>query len=422
LPEPDIVTGLRERVKQLFVQACAAADPARALENALADPPLPRPDPGGIYRIVAVGKAAIPMAEHLLGRLGRAPFKAVVVTNAENGRPLRGARVYVAAHPVPDERGARAAGAVEALLAPAKAADRVIALISGGGSALLPAPDAGLTLADKAEVNRILLAGGFDITDMNLVRQQLSRLKGGGMLRCASPAPVTAYILSDVIGDDLRVIASGPTVAPIGNRKAARDLLHARGVWQSLPEAARSVLAQEDAAPVPLPQSHNILIGSNRKSLDAVVKAAGPEAILVNDRLTGDVADAAAKVIAAARMKRPRRPSCLVFGGETTVTLRGTGKGGRNQELALRVAMGMPDLGRSWAFLSGGTDGRDGPTDAAGGVVDAFTTGRILAARGDPGQLLATNDSHTALGLAGDLLRTGPTATNVADVQILLFA
>ena len=423
MPEPDLsVIGLRERAQQLFAQACAAADPARALAHALSDAPLPKPDPGGMYRIVAVGKAAIPMAAELLGRLGRAPLKAVVVTNAENGRPLRGARVYVAGHPVPDEKGARAAAAVEALLAPATAADRVIALISGGGSALLPAPVDGLTLADKAEVNRLLLAGGFDITEMNLVRQQLSRLKGGGMLRVASPAPVTAYILSDVIGDDLRVIASGPTVAPIGDCRAARDLLRTRGLWQRLPEAAAAVLAQEDAARAPLPPVQNILIGSNRKSLDAVVEAAGPQAIVVNDPLTGDVADAAARVIEAARQEGPGRPACLVFGGETTVTLRGDGRGGRNQELALRIAMAMPELDRSWVFLSGGTDGRDGPTDAAGGLVDAATLGRIRAAGGDPGLLLARNDSHAALGLAGDLLRTGPTGTNVADVQILLFA
>lgn len=404
----------------LFARACAAADPARALEAAFAGIALPRPDPGGDYRVVSIGKAAVPMAAFLLGKLAGERVEAIVVTNRENARPLPGATVHASGHPVPDDEGARAADAVEAFLAPARAGDRVIALISGGGSALLPAPIAGLTLADKVAVNRLLLATGFEITEMNLVRQQLSRLKGGGLLRAAAPAPVTAYILSDVIGDDLRVIASGPTVAPIGGKAEARALLQSRGIWDALPAAVRAVLDRDEAPSAPLPAATNILVGSNRKSLDAIVAAAGPEVSVVNDRLTGDVGDAAEAVVAAARNAPVDSAHCLVFGGETTVTLRGTGLGGRNQELALRVALSMPDLGRDWVFLSGGTDGRDGPTDAAGGVVDAGTAARIRAAGGDPDALLADNDSHAALSLSGDLLVTGASGTNVADVQILL--
>ena len=420
MPGPDRVAALRERAKHLFARACAAADPARALDAALAGAPLPRPGPGGVYRVVSIGKAAVPMAAFLLGKLSGVPVEAIVVTNRENARPLPGAEVHAAGHPVPDEAGARAAVAVERFLGPARAEDRVVALISGGGSALLPAPVAGLTLADKVAVNRLLLARGFEITEMNLVRQQLSRLKGGGLLRAAAPAPVTAYILSDVIGDDLRVIASGPTVAPIGGKAEARKLLQSRGVWDELPAAVRSVLERDDAPPAPLPDAANILVGSNRKSLDAIVAAAGPEASIVDDHLTGDVGDAAIKIVVAARKARLDGPQCLIFGGETTVTLRGRGLGGRNQELALRVALSMPDLGRDWVFLSGGTDGRDGPTDAAGGVVDAGTVTRIRAAGGDPEALLADNDSHAALSLSGDLLVTGASGTNVADVQILL--
>jgi glycerate 2-kinase len=420
LPGPDRTADLRERAKTLFARACQAAEPAAALAAALTEAPLPRPDPGGVYRVVSVGKAAIPMAEYLLATLSGAPVAALVVTNAENARPVPGAEVHASGHPVPDAAGARAAEAVEALLSQATAADRVIALISGGGSALLPAPVAGLTLADKAAVNRLLLANGFEITEMNLVRQQLSRLKGGGFLRAAAPAPVTAYILSDVIGDDLRVIASGPTVAPIGDRAAARALLTARGVWADLPPAVQAVLDHDDRAIAPLPEAQNTLIGSNRKSLDAVVALAGAGAEIVNDHLTGDVGDAANLIVAAATSAPLDRPRTLVFGGETTVTLRGKGLGGRNQELALRVALAMPALDRDWVFLSGGTDGRDGPTDAAGGVVDVGTTGRIRDGGGDPAALLADNDSHAALALAGDLLMTGASGTNVADVQILL--
>lgn len=411
------MTALRDRAKQLFGIACAAADPGLALSRALADHPLPQPDPGGRLRIVAIGKAAVPMAEALIARLEGAAFEALVVTNHENARPVAGATVLAAGHPVPDEDGARAALAAEALLRAAGPGDRVIALVSGGGSALLPAPTGGVSLADKAATSRLLLNAGFDIYRMNLVRQALSRLKGGGLLRAALPAPVTAYILSDVIGDDLRVIASGLTVAPIGSRAEARDLLRAAGLWPRLPAAVRDAL--ESSGPsAPVPAATNILVGSNRKSLEAVRAAAGDGARIVSDALTGDVADAAAAIVAAAVAAAPG--ACLIFGGETTVTVRGDGLGGRNQELALRVALSMPDLGRDWVLLSGGTDGRDGPTDAAGGIVDRHTAGRIRASGGDGGALLANNDSYRALSLAGDLLVTGPTGTNVADVQILL--
>jgi hydroxypyruvate reductase len=413
------MAGLRDIAKDLFRTACKAADPAQALHAGLQENPLPKLGKNGHYHIVSIGKAAIPMAAELLHHLGEVPATVLVVTNYENVRELAGATVMGAGHPVPDENGAEAAREVIRRLSDADAADRVIALISGGGSALLPAPADGLTLADKAEVNQILLSHGFDITEMNLVRQQLSRLKGGGMLTHAAPAPVTAYILSDVIGDDLRVIASGPTMAPIGTAADARALLTGRGVWDHLPASVRAhLIARRPAAP--LPSATNILIGSNRKSLEAVVKAAGDSATIVTDHLTGDVAAAAETVIAAASGAPKGRPLCLVFGGETTVMLRGNGRGGRNQELALRVAFGMPDLGRDWTFLSGGTDGRDGPTEAAGGVVDAGTRARSLASGVDPVALLANNDSNAALMAAGDLLVTGATGTNVADVQILL--
>lgn len=379
---------------------------------------LPRPDPGGVYRVLALGKAAIPMAECLLAVLD-GPSEAIAITNYENARDLPGATVYPAGHPVPDENGARAAVAIEKMLATATAADRVIALVSGGGSALVPAPVAGLSLADKAAVNRLLLSGGLEITEMNFIRQQLSRLKGGGLLRAAAPAPVWAYILSDVIGDDLRVIASGPTVAPIGTRAEARALLKERGLWPDLPAAVRAALAADAPATADPPPAHNLLIGSNRKSLDAVLAAVGTGAVIADDRLIGDVGDAATRIVSAAQTAAVGT-TCLIFGGETTVTLRGTGLGGRNQELALRVAMSMTDTGRTWVFLSGGTDGRDGPTEAAGGVVDAGTVARIRAAGGDAEALLANNDSNKALSLAGDLLVTGATGTNVADVQILL--
>ncbi len=411
-------SALRTTAADLFGVACGAADPVVAMDRALCETPLPRLDPDGVYRVIAIGKAAVPMMRELLAHLGQVPCTAIVVTNYENDAVVPGARVMVAGHPVPDENGARAAMTVEALLARATRNDQVIALISGGGSALLPAPLPGISLDDKARVSRHLLAAGLDITQMNLVRQSLSRLKGGGLLQAAAPAPVTAYILSDVIGDDLRVIASGLTVSPIGTRTEAADLLRATGIWPQLSTSVQAVLTAPQPRYLPITAS-NILIGSNRKSLDAVIAVAGPSARLVDDRLTGDVGAAASRIIEAAR-KAEGDVGCLVFGGETTVTLRGTGLGGRNQELALRVAMQMPALGRDWAFLSGGTDGRDGPTEAAGGLVDGRTLAKLHQSGGNPDALLANNDSHQALRLTGDLLITGATGTNVADVQILL--
>ncbi|MFM2366407.1 MAG: hypothetical protein RIR95_1015 [Pseudomonadota bacterium] len=415
----DRLMALRDSAKSLFAVACQAADPARALAAALIDTPLPQPQAGGATFVLALGKAAIPMAEFLLDHLAGRPVQMLVVTNYENARDVPGATVLAAGHPVPDENGAFAAREVERMLADTTSADLVIALISGGGSALLPAPVDGLTLEEKASVNKVLLANGLEITEMNLVRQHLSRLKGGGFLCAAAPAPVTAYILSDVIGDDLRVIASGPTVAPIGPVQQARDLLQSMGLWEELPVAAQGILNARPAPNLPPTDAQNVLIGSNRKSLDAVVSAFGPQAQLINDHLTGDVADAATLIIAAAASAGPET-KCLVFGGETTVVLRGNGLGGRNQELALRVALAMPALNRDWVFLSGGTDGRDGPTDAAGGLVDRHSAERMRAACRDPLALLANNDSNAALALSHDLLITGATGTNVADVQILL--
>lgn len=410
---------LRAEASRLFQVAVAAADPAGALRRAVLAHPVEVPPKGGAYIVIAVGKAAVPMAETALTLLTGARVQALVVTNYENARPVAGATVMASGHPVPDENGAKAGEAVADLLEAAGQNDRVIALISGGGSALLPAPAPGLTLTDKVAVNKLLLANGFEVTEINLIRQQLSRLKGGGMLRLAAPAPVTSFILSDVIGDDLRAIASGPTVAPLGTRADAKHLFVTRGLWSDLPAAVQKHLDAVEPQTSTPPSAANHLIGSNRVSLAATALACGASATIVSDRLVGDVEAAAVEIITAATTA-PQTPACLIFGGETTVTLRGKGLGGRNQELALRVAMAMPDLGRDWAFLSGGTDGRDGPTDAAGGIVDRGTAERIRKAGADPMALLANNDSNRALALAHDLLITGATGTNVADVQILM--
>ncbi len=408
-----MIDAMRAKAQQLFGVAVQAADPAAAVRHGLADLALPEAP----IRVLALGKAARAMAVAALDVLGARVVEALVVTHEGGAGALAGARVMVAGHPVPDAAGMCAAAEAEALLARAGAGEAVLVLISGGGSALLSAPVAGVSLADKAAATRAMLAGGLAIGEMNAVRQHLSRLKGGGMARLAAPARVVALILSDVVGDDLRVVASGPTVAPVMARTEAVAMLKRRGLWASMPGPVQAALLRQEQAG-PLPMAENRLIGGNGLALEAVA-AAAPGAEVWSRTLVGDVGAAADWLVARMRAAGPGARMALC-GGETTVTLRGAGKGGRNQELALRVAAGMAGMTRPWVFLSGGTDGRDGPTDAAGGLVDGGTLGRIVAAGGDWRAMLDDNDSHRALGLAGDLLVTGATGTNVADIQIVV--
>ncbi len=404
----------RAQALQMFQAAVKRADPATAVAEALARGDVPAPV--GRLFVIAVGKASVPMARAALAHFEDV-HKALVVTNPENMAHVAGATVMAGAHPVPDEGSLAAGEAVVALLAEAGAQDTVLALISGGGSALMVRPVDGIGLAEKAAVNTALLESGLGIEQMNLVRQQLSDLKGGGVLRHAAPASVFGLMLSDVIGDDLRAIASGPTVSPIGTKAEARDVLIGAGVWDGLPAAVRAVLAGADVAVAG--RAQNQVIGSNRQSLAAMVDAAQVPARIVSDALIGDVADAAKVVLQAA--EAADGPCALVFGGETTVKLSGDGLGGRNQELALRVAAEAEGrLGGDWVFLSGGTDGRDGPTDSAGGLVDSDTLARLKAAGGDLAALLENNDSYQALSLSGDHIMIGGTGTNVADVQVFL--
>ncbi len=404
---------LRDQAKRLFMRGVCAADPGLAVAQALRADPL-RASGGTVY-VVAVGKAARNMAAAAM-ELVPGPFEVLVVTNYENATPLTGATVLAAGHPVPDDNGAAAAQAIVSLLRAAGKKDQILALISGGGSALIPAPIKGVTIAEKAEVSRLLLASGADISQMNLVRQQLSRLKGGGFLRLASPAPVRALVLSDVVGDDVRVIASGLTATPLGTGADARKILDERGIWSRLPASVRAVLSAPDPGNRPVAKADNQLVGSNSKSLAAMAELAS-EAKVFPKPLVGDVKDACQQIMAFSAGS-----GVFLFGGETTVILRGDGKGGRNQELALRMALAADSAGwsRDWAFLSGGTDGRDGPTDAAGGLVDAGSVSRMVAAGVDPQASLLRNDSYNALKKSGDLLITGATGTNVADLQILI--
>ena len=345
--------------------------------------------------------------------------KAIAVPNYENAREIEGCRVIAAGHPLPDHNGINAGTAVMEMLQSASADDQVLCLISGGGSALLPTPRDGLTLNEKIKVNEILLGGGLDICQMNRIRQQLSVLKGGGLLDMAHPAPVRSLMISDVVGDDLGIIASGPTVPTMGNTDAI-TLLKGAGLWTKLPEAARDLLW----LPKPMTTTHladTELVCSNAQSLAAIAHAAPDwKPQIVKDPLVGDVAHAAESITRHVQTVPGTGRQLIIWGGETTVKITGNGRGGRNQELAVRFARLAKGLPGEWVFLSGGTDGRDGPTDAAGGLVDPRTIAHAYANNINVDAALQDNDSYRILDAAGALLKTGATGTNVADVQLFL--
>ncbi|WP_319413028.1 DUF4147 domain-containing protein [uncultured Cohaesibacter sp.] len=416
---------LRDLAAALFEAGVAAADPRQALEKTFEESPL-LPLQEGRYLVIALGKAAVAMAQTCLKELPEdTPSECLVVTNYENAIPIEGATCFAAGHPVPDENGLAAGKAIMDMLATTTEEDHVIVLISGGGSALVPAPLPGISLEDKIAVSKLLLAHGYSIHEINLVRQSLSQLKGGGLSLLAAPASVQSYILSDVVGDDLSTIASGPTNPPLGSRKDALALFAAKGLVEQLPASVRTILeADEEAEELDFSNTENLLIGSNRLSLNVIQDSLpiGWRGRIVDDLLEGDVQEVAPRLHEEVRNAPQEQKTVLIWGGETTVTLKGDGKGGRNQELALLFAVAdeKEPIEGDWVFLSGGTDGRDGPTDSAGGLVDAGTLNRIRQTGEKPSVLLANNDSYKALELAGDHLMIGATGTNVADIQICL--
>lgn len=332
-----------------------------------------------------------------------------------------------AGHPIPDENGVKGAGAIERAVASVEEGELALVLVSGGGSALLCAPAEGISLADKMALNAALIRSGADITEINTVRSMVSRLKGGRLARLAHRGRLVALVLSDVPGDDLTTIASGPTVPSRATADAAMAILRKYGLDGTLPAAIARHLAE--VAPgenlgAPIAHARSEIIGSNRLSLEAAEAAArakGYRTLPGHAWLEGEVSAAAADLHAMAARAGEGRIA-IVSGGEPVVVLTGSGKGGRNQELALRFALAdeANPLSRPWTFLSGGTDGRDGPTEAAGAIVDAGTPLRMRQAGIDIAAHLADNDSNPALAASGDLLTTGGTGTNVADIQIVL--
>jgi hydroxypyruvate reductase len=329
----------------------------------------------------------------------------------------------------------KGAEASQRFLAETTSEDAVLVLISGGGSALLPAPAPPVTLEDKGLVTQLLLAGGADIQELNTVRKHLSMLKGGGLAGLAFPSRVESLILSDVIGDDLSTIASGCTVPDPTTFEDVLWILRQYRLLSEVPDSVRQRIEQGLAGKIPETPKEgdpvfsrvvNRLVGSNGVSLAAARQQAADfdyRAVVVSEALCGEARRAAEVLVESARQSVAGNESnAILAGGETTVRVTGQGKGGRNQEMALAFALAMEAVkpGGDWVFLSGGTDGRDGPTDAAGGLVDSGTISRIRSAGLDPAAELADNNSYAALAAADDLLVTGATGTNVADLQIFL--
>ncbi len=465
-PPPN---SLRQKAESLFRAGVEAADPYKAVARVLqvqngqlqilnddGDPATARNEPWKRVFVAAFGKAALAMAKAARDALPAELFggPGIAVTNYENATDdatdtlsgdSGGFTVIAAGHPLPDANGVKGAQAVAETVETAGEGDLVLVLISGGGSALIPYPAEGLTLEDKIATTDLMLASGADIGAMNTVRKHLSRLKGGGLARIAAPADLHALILSDVLGDDLSTIASGPTVPDATTFADAKSILEATAAWDKAPQAVRAhiekgITGETEETPKPgdplFAATASTLVGSNGVSLAALSEAAHNqkcEVLVWNECLTGEAREEAEKWVAAALTAQNERDSgaseapqktklAMVAGGETTVTLEGSGRGGRNQEMALAFAIAAEKAGLSgnWVFLSGGTDGRDGPTDAAGGVVDGGSCARMREAGIDPQAHLADNDSYAALKASGDLLMTGATGTNVADLQILL--
>ena len=445
---PHWVQRLRRQAEAAFAAGVAAADPKQAVREALgieegrlwlrrADGSKRTADWRNI-RLVAFGKAASSMAEAAVAVIPEslATQPGIVVTNYENFRHIEGLETIAAGHPLPDANGVQAAQSILAAAEDTAADDLFLVLISGGGSALIPAPAQGLTLESKIKTTAILLACGADINQVNTVRKHLSRIKGGGLASAVAPAALHALILSDVLGDDLSAVASGPTVPDPTTFADSRDILHRCGAWNDVPDAVRQRIEDGVAgrvAETPKPgdrlfeSAEATLIGGNTVSLEAMEKAVCTQGYHLerrSDCLKGEARQEAQKwVLALAEQLHSCSPPLAVSaGGETTVTLTGSGLGGRNQECALAFALAAEEnhLPECWLFLSGGTDGRDGPTDAAGGIVDPWTLRDMRRAGIDPRTALANNDSYTALKVAGALLMTGATGTNVADLQIAL--
>ncbi len=444
---------LRNRAIRLFNAGLTAADPYNAIKQFLSysskqltittrhnNTIQKRSENWSKVHLVALGKAACKMAlssheiipSHLLS-----PDN-VVITNYENVRSDPHLNIIGAGHPTPDQSGFFAAKKIIEIAQNAKKNELVLVLLSGGGSALAPYPAHPISFIEKLALNDLLLTSRATIQEINTVRKHFSALKGGQLIKHIRPADVHTLILSDVIDNDPSSIASGPTVPDPTTFLDVITILKKYALWDQLPETLLTFCKQGLANPnhetlkhhsYPNYKQHLSIIGSNMMSLNRIILLAKKyhyETHLYSSKLSGEAKDEAKEILLFAQKiisQKLTKPTIIIAGGETTVTLNGQGVGGRNQEMALAFSIAVEHYGLAaadWIFLSAGTDGRDGPTNAAGAIVDPLSFNRMIKAAIDPTKFLAENDSNTALGYSNDLFITGSTGTNVADLQILI--
>src|SRR5687767_9713321 len=388
--------------------------------------------------VAGCGKAAAPMALAMHALLGERLVGGVIVVKRGHQLPIEKIKVIEAGHPIPDAAGLDGARRVMELARRCGKKDLLFFLVSGGGSALLPYPAAGLSLEDKRRATEVLLKSGAKIQEVNAVRKHISQIKGGRLARLAAPATLVTLVLSDVINDSLEAIASGPTVPDSSTYGDCLQIIKHYDVERQIPAAVVAVLrrgASGQIAETPkltddiFRGTQNVVVGGNGLALTAAQHRAetlGYQTRVLSNRLEGE-----SRIVAKAHSDLVKEilrtktalslPACLLSGGETTVTVRGDGLGGRNQEFSLAAAIEIDGI-NGVAILSGGTDGTDGPTDAAGGIVDGSTIDRGRAKDLDAAVFLTQNDSYHFLQATDDLLVTGPTLTNVMDLQITLIA
>ena len=386
--------------------------------------------------VVGTGKASISMAQAIEEIFGNRITKGMVTAKYGHLLPLKKTEIIEAGHPIPDQKGYEGAKKIQRLLKESGPSDLVIFLLSGGGSALLPFPSDGIEIKEKQEVTQLLLDCGADIQEINTIRKHISMMKGGWLAKWAYPSTVIAFILSDVVGDPLDVIGSGPTVPDPSTFKEAWEILKKYDLLSEISSSIKKHLqsgknGKVEETPKPgdavFEKVHNFLIGSNILALRTAEKEAaslGLNTLILSSSIVGETREAArfhtaiAKEVISSGNPIPR-PACILSGGETTVTIKGKGLGGRNQEFALAGALEISGLEKV-VILSGGTDGTDGPTDAAGALADHTTLHRAKSMGMNPKAHLENNDAYPFFQKLGDLLITGPTHTNVMDVRIIL--
>lgn len=408
----------RDLLTRLYEAAIAAAQPALCLPSHLPEAPK------GRTIVVGAGKASAAMAAAVEANW-QGPLEGLVLTRYGHAAPCRHISIVEAAHPVPDKAGFDAAASIHQMVQGLTPDDLVLCLISGGGSALLTAPADGITLEEKQMVNKALLASGAPIGDMNCLRKHLSAIKGGRLAAAAYPAKVVSLLISDVPGDDPSTVASGPTVPDPTTRLQALDILEKYRL--DVAPSVRAFLMSE-AAETPKPgdpvfdNADIRMIATPKMSIDAaaiIAREAGYNVVNLGDDLEGEARDVGA-AHARLALEAPR-PTVILSGGETTVTLKGKGRGGRNAEYALALAIGLQGAAHISAVAID-TDGIDGSEDNAGAIVTPDVLARATACGVDAQAMLANNDAYGFFQATGDLVMTGPTLTNVNDFRAILIA